>query len=38
MKRSAPLLKTHEVAGVGHMPMLMSPDEIDVIKRFLDTD
>jgi pimeloyl-ACP methyl ester carboxylesterase len=35
MKRAAPQLKTHLVAGAGHMPMLMSGEEIGVIQEFL---
>jgi pimeloyl-ACP methyl ester carboxylesterase len=37
MKRSTPQLKTHPVAGTGHMPMLMSAGEISAIKTFLQS-
>ncbi len=35
MRRSLPALATHEVPGAGHMPMLMSPGEIEAISSFL---
>jgi hypothetical protein len=35
MKRRAPQLRTFPVAGVGHMPMLMSNEEIAAIRAFL---
>ena len=35
MKRCAPQMTTYEVAGAGHMPMLMSAAEIDAIRSFL---
>jgi pimeloyl-ACP methyl ester carboxylesterase len=35
MKRRAPQMTSHEVAGAGHMPMLMSAEEIGVISTFL---
>ena len=38
MKRAVPQLQTHEVAATGHMPMLMSAAEIDVVRTFLEQD
>jgi len=35
MKRRAPQLRTFPVAGVGHMPMLMSNEEIAAVRAFL---
>ena len=35
MKRRAPQLVAYEVADTGHMPMLMSAQEIDAVTRFL---
>ena len=35
MKRRAPHMSTYEVADTGHMPMLMSQEEIDAVERFL---
>ena len=35
MKRRRPQMASHEVAGTGHMPMLMSAGEIDAIICFL---
>jgi pimeloyl-ACP methyl ester carboxylesterase len=35
MKRRAPQMEIHEVAGAGHMPMLMSVEEIGVVSAFL---
>jgi pimeloyl-ACP methyl ester carboxylesterase len=38
MKLTTPQLQTHRVGGVGHMPMLMSVDEIGPIEAFLRQD
>jgi pimeloyl-ACP methyl ester carboxylesterase len=35
MKRRAPQLRTFPVAGVGHVPMLMSNEEIAAVRSFL---
>jgi pimeloyl-ACP methyl ester carboxylesterase len=37
MKRRAPQLETVPIAGVGHMPMLMSAGEIGAVRAFLQT-
>jgi pimeloyl-ACP methyl ester carboxylesterase len=36
MKRRAPQLRSFPVAGVGHMPMLMSYEEIAAVRAFLE--
>jgi pimeloyl-ACP methyl ester carboxylesterase len=36
MKRTAPQMQSYQVARVGHMPMLMSAEEIATIRAFLE--
>jgi pimeloyl-ACP methyl ester carboxylesterase len=37
MKRAAPQMQSYRVARVGHMPMLMSAEEIATIRAFLES-
>jgi pimeloyl-ACP methyl ester carboxylesterase len=35
MTRRGPMARLHEVAGVGHAPTLVAPDQIEVVREFL---
>jgi pimeloyl-ACP methyl ester carboxylesterase len=35
MTRRGPRARLHEFAGVGHAPMMVQPDQVQVVRQFL---